>query len=50
LYEFTASGSEEISLKIGEFVTFDSEQDGWTFITNSDGKYGRVPTTYLKKN
>jgi len=47
LYDYEATDEDELSMKEGEKMTIDSEDNGWYFVHNQSGKYGRVPSNYV---
>jgi len=51
LYDFTAEGEQELSIRAGEQLVLGPEQDGWHWATRlSDGASGLVPGSYLQLN
>jgi len=48
LYDFEASGDDELSVFEGEIITIDSEAEGWFSGTNDKGKSGLFPANYVE--
>eukprot|EP01117_Protostelium_nocturnum_P020571 TRINITY_DN9323_c0_g1_i1.p1 TRINITY_DN9323_c0_g1~~TRINITY_DN9323_c0_g1_i1.p1 ORF type:complete len:496 (+),score=210.55 TRINITY_DN9323_c0_g1_i1:162-1649(+) len=49
-YPFYAENDGEITVEAGETIWIVEEKgDGWTFVQNSEGYYGLVPSEYVKK-
>ncbi|KAG0683453.1 hypothetical protein C6P40_000097 [Pichia californica] len=50
LYAYQITGDDELSMTAGESFTIVEKDDGsgWTFVSNSSGDQGLVPTSYLK--
>ncbi|PRP89171.1 SH3 domain-containing protein [Planoprotostelium fungivorum] len=46
LYDYTAQDEEELSFTAGETFKLESESEGWLFVTNEKGQFGRIPSTY----
>lgn len=49
LYDFTADGEDELSVKEGESLTvLERDADDWWRVRNSDGLEGVVPASYME--
>jgi len=48
LYDFEASGDDELSVFEGEIITIDTEAEGWFSGTNDKGKSGLFPANYVE--
>jgi sorting nexin-9/18/33 len=48
LFEFVASSADELTIKVGETVTIDTEASGWYSGTNSRGESGLFPANYVE--
>lgn len=50
LYPYEVGGDDELSMSVGETFTVVEADDGsgWTYVSNSAGESGLVPTTYIK--
>merc|ERR1712137_245637 len=47
-FEFIASSADELTIKVGETVTIDTEASGWYSGTNSRGESGLFPANYVE--
>merc|ERR1712232_424038 len=47
-FEFTASSSDELTIRVGETVTIDTEASGWYSGTNDRGESGLFPANYVE--
>lgn len=47
-FEFIASGSDELTIKVGEIVYIDIETEGWYSGTNDRGESGLFPANYVE--
>eukprot|EP00004_Rigifila_ramosa_P009051 TRINITY_DN2050_c0_g1_i1.p1 TRINITY_DN2050_c0_g1~~TRINITY_DN2050_c0_g1_i1.p1 ORF type:complete len:435 (-),score=115.51 TRINITY_DN2050_c0_g1_i1:111-1394(-) len=47
LFDYNAEGEDELSIKTGETVTVEEENEGWYIGTNSSGKKGMFPSNYV---
>lgn len=47
LYDYTADSDSELTIKEGELLTVESEDEGWYFGFNSKGESGRFPSNYV---
>eukprot|EP00012_Vannella_robusta_P008485 CAMPEP_0206203342 /NCGR_PEP_ID=MMETSP0166-20121206/12787_1 /ASSEMBLY_ACC=CAM_ASM_000260 /TAXON_ID=95228 /ORGANISM="Vannella robusta, Strain DIVA3 518/3/11/1/6" /LENGTH=310 /DNA_ID=CAMNT_0053622591 /DNA_START=563 /DNA_END=1495 /DNA_ORIENTATION=+ len=47
-FEFVASSADELTIKVGETVTIDTEASGWYSGTNSRGESGLFPANYVE--
>lgn len=48
LYDYNADSDSELSIKEGEVLTVESEDEGWFFGFNSKGESGRFPSNYVQ--
>jgi hypothetical protein len=48
LYDYEATEDDELSMKAGDKMSIESEENGWLFVYNQHGKYGRVPSNYVQ--
>eukprot|EP01117_Protostelium_nocturnum_P011004 TRINITY_DN3994_c0_g1_i1.p1 TRINITY_DN3994_c0_g1~~TRINITY_DN3994_c0_g1_i1.p1 ORF type:complete len:505 (+),score=181.38 TRINITY_DN3994_c0_g1_i1:69-1583(+) len=48
LYDYTSNDPEELSFKVGDYFTLDSESEGWLFVYDKRNAFGRVPSTYTE--
>lgn len=48
-FEFVASSSDELTIRVGELVTIDSEASGWFSGTNDRGESGLFPANYVEE-
>ncbi|PRP77909.1 protein kinase C and casein kinase substrate in neurons 2-like, partial [Planoprotostelium fungivorum] len=49
LYDYEGQDAEELSLKANDVLFFQSEVEGWLYVTSPGGKFGRVPSTYVQR-
>jgi len=47
-FEFIASSADELTIKVGETITIDTEAAGWYSGTNSSGQSGLFPANYVE--
>eukprot|EP01095_Lingulamoeba_sp_RSL-Kostka_P004491 TRINITY_DN15737_c0_g1_i2.p1 TRINITY_DN15737_c0_g1~~TRINITY_DN15737_c0_g1_i2.p1 ORF type:complete len:283 (+),score=96.72 TRINITY_DN15737_c0_g1_i2:603-1451(+) len=45
-YDYAAQNQYEISIKAGETLTIEGEEEGWYCGTNSSGQFGRYPSNF----
>jgi len=51
LYNYESQGEGEVSIKEGDSVTIESEDEqGWMYVYNAANEYGRVPADYIQEN
>eukprot|EP01121_Diplochlamys_sp_Union-15-3_P015751 TRINITY_DN525_c0_g1_i7.p1 TRINITY_DN525_c0_g1~~TRINITY_DN525_c0_g1_i7.p1 ORF type:complete len:448 (-),score=108.04 TRINITY_DN525_c0_g1_i7:57-1400(-) len=48
LYDYNAEDPSELSLKEGEILTIQYEEEGWYFGSNGNGKSGNFPSNYVE--
>jgi len=48
LYDYNADSDSELSIKEGDVLTIESEDEGWFFGSNSKGETGRFPSNYVQ--
>jgi len=48
LYDYEAADNDELSMKEGDKMTIDSEDNGWYYVKSTAGKYGRIPSNYVE--
>lgn len=50
LYDYQSNGDDELSMSSGETFTIVESDDGsgWTYVSDSSGNQGLVPTSYIK--
>jgi len=49
LYDYNADSDSELTIKEGELLTVESEDEGWFFGFNSKGGSGRFPSNYVQQ-
>lgn len=49
LYDYKADSDSELTIKEGEVLTVESEDEGWFFGFNSKGESGRFPSNYVQQ-
>jgi len=49
LYDYNADSDSELTIKEGEVLTVESEDEGWFFGFNSKGESGRFPSNYVQQ-
>lgn len=49
LYDYKADSDSELTIKEGELLTVESEDEGWFFGFNSKGESGRFPSNYVQQ-
>lgn len=49
LYDYNADSDSELTIKEGELLTVESEDEGWFFGFNSKGESGRFPSNYVQQ-
>jgi len=47
LYDYTADSDSELTIKEGDVLTIESEDEGWYFGSNAQGASGRFPSNYV---
>merc|ERR1712137_1246188 len=47
-FEFVASSADELTIRVGETITIDTEASGWYAGTNSAGESGLFPANYVE--
>eukprot|EP00026_Physarum_polycephalum_P007209 Phypoly_transcript_07266.p1 GENE.Phypoly_transcript_07266~~Phypoly_transcript_07266.p1 ORF type:complete len:474 (+),score=109.19 Phypoly_transcript_07266:75-1496(+) len=48
LYDYNADSDSELTIKEGDVLTIESEDEGWYFGSNSKGETGRFPSNYVQ--
>jgi len=48
LYEFESSSPDELTVKVDEIITIDSEAEGWFIGRNEKGQSGMFPANYVQ--
>lgn len=48
LYDYVAENEYEVSIKTGDMLTVEGEEEGWYIGTTPGGKFGRFPSNYVK--
>lgn len=48
LYDYNADSDSELTIKEGDVLTIESEDEGWYFGSNSQGSSGRFPSNYVQ--
>jgi len=48
LYEFEASSTDELTIRVDEIITIDSEAEGWFIGKNEKGQSGMFPANYVQ--
>jgi len=48
LYDYDAEDENELTIKEGDILTIQAEEDGWYYGTNSQGKSGNFPSNYVE--
>jgi hypothetical protein len=48
LYDYDAEDESELTIREGEILQIQSEEDGWYYGTNSQGKAGNFPSNYVE--
>lgn len=48
LYDYNADSDSELTIKEGDVLTIESEDEGWFFGSNSQGASGRFPSNYVQ--
>ena len=49
LYDYTAETEFELTIRAGEVLHAEKEEEGWYCGTNSDNQYGRFPANYVER-
>jgi hypothetical protein len=47
LHEYVAEADYELSIKPGDTITVEGNDEGWFYGTNQQGQYGRYPSNYV---
>eukprot|EP00276_Gloeochaete_wittrockiana_P019583 CAMPEP_0184358960 /NCGR_PEP_ID=MMETSP1089-20130417/117598_1 /TAXON_ID=38269 ORGANISM="Gloeochaete wittrockiana, Strain SAG46.84" /NCGR_SAMPLE_ID=MMETSP1089 /ASSEMBLY_ACC=CAM_ASM_000445 /LENGTH=457 /DNA_ID=CAMNT_0026697547 /DNA_START=16 /DNA_END=1389 /DNA_ORIENTATION=- len=48
LYDYVAENEYEVSIKAGDTLTVEGEEEGWYVGTSPSGQFGRFPSNYVK--
>jgi chemotaxis protein histidine kinase CheA len=48
LYDYNADSDSELTIKEGDILTIENEDEGWYFGSNSKGDTGRFPSNYVQ--
>ena len=48
LYNYTADNEFELTIKPGDVLTIEGDEEGWYSGTNQSGQYGRYPSNYVE--